>query len=164
MTVTSSGFPRFQGAGAAIAGRSPRALALARTLANTLGMEAFEVADRDRVLYHAAASVASNFLVTLEAAAERLAEVAGVQRRALVPLVRATVENWATLGPQHALTGPVARGDEGTVSEQRRAIAQAAPELLGLFDAMVQATRDLAHSAEPESSANAEASVTLERV
>jgi predicted short-subunit dehydrogenase-like oxidoreductase (DUF2520 family) len=160
MTVTASGSARFDGAGAAIAGNSPRALAFARTLASTLRMEPFEVADRDRALYHAAASVASNFLVTLEAAAERLAEGAGLERRALVPLVRATVENWAAHGPQRALTGPVARGDEDTISAQRRAIAQDAPELLEMFDAMVQATRDLARPAEPESSAE-ETSNTL---
>ena len=144
MTVTSSGSPRFEGAGAAIAGSTPRALALARTLASTLGMEAFEVADRDRALYHAAASVASNFLVTLEAAAERLADDVGADRELLAPLVRATVDNWARLGPDRALTGPVARGDESTVAAQRAAVAERTPELLEMFDALVDATRALA--------------------
>ena len=58
-------------------------------------MSPFEVADEDRAAYHAAASIASNFLVTLEGAAEQLAASAGVPRAALVPLVRASVENWA---------------------------------------------------------------------
>ena len=104
-------------------------------------MTAVEVADSDRVAYHAAASIASNFLITLEGAAERLAASAGVERGLLVPLVRATVENWAGLGAQRALTGPVARGDEATVAAQRAAVAQRAPDLLPLFDAMVDATR-----------------------
>ena len=48
-----------------------------------------QVADGDRAAYHAAASIAANFLVVLEGAAERLAATAGVQRELLVPLVRA---------------------------------------------------------------------------
>ena len=143
MTVTGAG-ASFTGAGAAVAGNTPTALALARELADALGMEAVEVADADRAAYHAAASIASNFLVTLEAAAERLAVEVGVERWMLAPLVRASVENWVTLGPERALTGPVARGDEATVAAQRRAIAERAPELLDLFDAMADATRALA--------------------
>ena len=61
-----------------------------------------------------------------------------------MPLVRATVENWARLGPERALTGPVARGDEATVARQREAVAEAAPELLELFDALTATTRALA--------------------
>ena len=84
-------------------------------------MRPFEVADEDRVAYHAAASIASNFLITLEAAAERLAaERRRRARRCSCPLVRATVENWARLGPERALTGPVARGDEPTVAASAR--------------------------------------------
>jgi predicted short-subunit dehydrogenase-like oxidoreductase (DUF2520 family) len=107
-------------------------------------MESVEVADGDRAAYHAAASIASNFLVTIEFAAERLAASAGVDRRLLVPLVRATVENWANLGGPGALTGPVARGDQQTVARQREAVAQRTPELTRLFDALVEATRALA--------------------
>ncbi len=157
MTVTRDG-ASFAGAGAAIAGSTPRALVLAGELAASLGMRAVEVADGDRAAYHAAASIASNFLVTLEAAAERLAAEAGVQRQLLVPLVRATVENWAALGAERALTGPVARGDEDTISSQRAAIGQYADDLLPLFDALVDATRALAsHLPEPALTAVPEA-------
>ena len=86
-------------------------------------MRPVEIAEVDRPTYHAAASIASNFLITLEAAAERLAASVGVERELLVPLVRATVENWARVGPERALTGPVARGDEETVAAQRDAVA-----------------------------------------
>ena len=149
MTVTAEG-ARFAGAGAAIAGSTPRALALAAELAQALGMRAAEVSDSDRPAYHAAASIASNFLVTLEAAAERIAASAGVDRDLLVPLVRATVENWATVGGERALTGPVARGDEATVTSQRAAVAERAPELLPVFDALLDATRSLAHRRDRE--------------
>ena len=111
-------------------------------------MEPFEIDDEGRPAYHAAASMASNFLVTLEAAAERVAAAAGLdghQARALLaPLVRRTVDNWAALGPERALTGPVARGDEQTVSVQRAAVERAAPELLSLFDELLDETRALA--------------------
>jgi predicted short-subunit dehydrogenase-like oxidoreductase (DUF2520 family) len=149
MTVTAQG-AHFAGAGAAIAGSTPRALEVAEQLAQALGMRAVEVSDRDRVTYHAAASIASNFLITLEAAAEQLAADAGVDRELLVELVRATVENWAALGAERALTGPVARGDEQTVAAQRAAIAERAPDLLELFDVMVDRTRALAGEREAQ--------------
>ena len=150
MTVTADG-AQFPGAGAAVAGTTPRALSVARGLAESLRMVPVEVDEEDRALYHAAASAASNFLITLEATAERLAATAGVERELLVPLVRATVENWSRIGAQRALTGPVARGDEATVTAQRRAVAEAAPELLPLFEALVTATQELAaHAKEPQ--------------
>lgn len=148
MTVTREGAV-FAGAGAAVAGSTERATAFATGLARRLGMTPFAVHDDDRAAYHAAASMASNFLVTLEAAAERLAATAGVDRAALAPLVRATVENWAAVGPERALTGPVARGDEATVARQREAIAERVPELLELFDALATATRALAAAEVP---------------
>jgi predicted short-subunit dehydrogenase-like oxidoreductase (DUF2520 family) len=147
MTVTAATTGEaFAGAGAAVAGTSPAMLELARGLATRLGMRPIEIAPGDRTAYHAAASIASNFLVTLEAAAERLAATVGMERADLVPLVQATVDNWARLGPERALTGPVARGDEGTVARQRQAIAERSPDLVALFDTLVDATRALAAS------------------
>jgi predicted short-subunit dehydrogenase-like oxidoreductase (DUF2520 family) len=154
MTVPVGASPSvLAGAGAAVAGSTPRALALARGLAQLLAMRPIAIAEADRAAYHAAACIASNFLVTLEAAAERVAATAGLSPELLVPLVRATVENWATMGPQRALTGPAARGDEATVERQRAALAQRTPELLELFDACVDATRRLAARPAPEAMA-----------
>jgi predicted short-subunit dehydrogenase-like oxidoreductase (DUF2520 family) len=138
MTVPAA----FEGAGAAIAGSTDRALATARALAEALGMRPFEIADEDRAAYHAAASMASNYLVVLEDAAERLLATTGASRELLVPLVRATVENWARDGAD-ALTGPIARGDEDTVARQRAAVEDRMPELLPLFDALTESTREL---------------------
>ena len=104
-------------------------------------MRPVEVADADRAAYHAAASIAANFLVTLEGAAERLAATAGVPRELLVPLARAALENWAATGAEQALTGPVARGDEATIARQRAAIEERTPDLLDTFDALVAASR-----------------------
>ena len=139
---------RFEGAGAAVAGSTPEAVAFATHLAERLGMTPFEIDDEGRAAYHAAASMASNFLVTLKAAAEAVAAGAGLDRdearRLLLPLVRQTVENVSELGPEAALTGPVARGDEATVEAQRAAVERVAPDLLDLFDELVRRTRALA--------------------
>ena len=139
----------FAGAGCAVAGSTPRALATATELARTLGMQPFEIADADRALYHAAASLASNYVVTLEGAAERLAGLVGIQRELLAPLVRAAVENWARLGAREALTGPIVRGDEATAQQQRAAIASRASDVLPLWDALTSATRALARGGPP---------------
>jgi predicted short-subunit dehydrogenase-like oxidoreductase (DUF2520 family) len=145
MTVTHESPPEvFAGAGCAIDGSTPRALAVAEDLAERLGMRPTRVRDEDRAAYHAAASIASNFLVALEGGAERLAATAGVDRALLAPLVRTAVEDWAALGPERALTGPIVRGDEATVARQRAAVAERTPELVALFDALAEATRALA--------------------
>jgi predicted short-subunit dehydrogenase-like oxidoreductase (DUF2520 family) len=157
MTVPAGAPPSvFGGAGAAIAGSTPRALAVADALARAVGMTPTRVAEADRAAYHAAASIASNFLITLEGAAERLAATAGVERALLAPLVRAAVENWAAEGAAAALTGPIARGDEETVIRQRHAIAMRAPDLLPLFDALADATRALAASGNADRAGGAE--------
>jgi predicted short-subunit dehydrogenase-like oxidoreductase (DUF2520 family) len=139
---------RFRGCRCALGATSDDARSAALGIASSLGMEPFELSDEQRPAYHAAASIASNFLVALEAAAEEVAAGAGLDpaeaRAALAPLVRATVDNWAELGPERALTGPVARGDELTVAAQREAVRATAPQLEALFDVMVERAQALA--------------------
>lgn len=146
--AAGSGPETFRGAGAAVAGSTPRALDCAVFLAERLGMTPFEIDDQGRAAYHAAASIASNFMVTLQAAAESVAAAAGLDpgeaRALLVPLLRRTVDNVAELGPERALTGPVARGDHDTVASQRAAVEEVAPHLLALFDELVRHTQSLA--------------------
>lgn len=144
MTVAADASVSFAGAGCAVAGSTDRALATATALARRLRMHPFQLRDEDREIYHAAASLASNYLVTLEGVGERLMKVAGVERDVLVPLVRAAVENWARLGARDALTGPIARGDTATATRQRDAVADRASELLLLWDALANATQALA--------------------
>jgi predicted short-subunit dehydrogenase-like oxidoreductase (DUF2520 family) len=149
-SVTSEG-AALAGCGCAVAGSSARALETAEQIASRLGMSPFRVEDSQRAAYHAAASISSNFLVTLQAEAEALAAAAEIEgfdaRRMLGPLVRTTVENWIALGPERALTGPVARGDSATVAAQRAAVAARRPALEPLFDALVERTAALAGTA-----------------
>lgn len=133
------------GAPCAVAGGTPRALATAEHLADALGMRALRVDDGDRAAYHAAASIAANYLLAVEDLAERLATDAGLERGALGPLVRAAVAAWQEDGAADALTGPVARGDEATVARQRAAVAdRLGTDDLVLFDALTAATGRLA--------------------
>ena len=132
MTVPSSSDPpaSFDGVPAAVAGHG-----IARQIAETLGMAPFVIEEGDRAAYHAAACMASNFLVALESAAERVAATAGIGRAQLAPLVRATVDNWEAQG-HAALTGPHVRGDEATIERHRTALRERAPELLPLYEAL----------------------------
>ncbi len=133
------------GAPCAVAGADTTALELARALATGLGMRPFEVPDEGRAAYHAAASMASNFLIALEESAAGLLAAAGVDnpRDVLAPLVLRSAANWADAGAD-ALTGPIARGDEETVKRHLRAIAERAPDLAPLYRELARRTRSLA--------------------
>ncbi|MCA9673081.1 MAG: DUF2520 domain-containing protein [Myxococcales bacterium] len=125
---------------------------LARALVSRLGAHALELEAEQMVRYHAAAVTASNLAVALWGEAAALLESAGVSDglAALLPLIRSTVDNVATLGPIGALTGPVRRGDRGTVSRHLESLAQQFPRILPLYRAASLAALELARaSADP---------------
>jgi predicted short-subunit dehydrogenase-like oxidoreductase (DUF2520 family) len=125
---------QLDGAWAAVTAESDEARELGRRLAAVLGLRPFDLADRDRVLYHAGASIASNYLVTLFRSASRLFEHAGAPPEALVPLMTRTIEN----GFQ--LTGPIARGDWSVVEAHADALHRAHPELEPMYRALAEVT------------------------
>ena len=131
----------FAGAACAIDGSTERARSVAADIATLLGMRPVVVAQESRALYHAAASVAANYLVTLESVAENLARATGITRAELAPLARASLDAWIAGGFCDAISGPVSRGDDAIVDGQRRAIEAHDPSLLPLFDALTDATR-----------------------
>jgi predicted short-subunit dehydrogenase-like oxidoreductase (DUF2520 family) len=133
----------------AIAGGDPAAERFASSLTEALGMRPFAVPEERRAAYHAAASIASNFLVALEESATELLERAGVEdaRELLAPLVLRSAANWSERGGE-ALTGPIARGDAATVERHREALAELAPELLPAYEALAERTRALAAAPE----------------
>lgn len=104
------------GAWAAVGGSDETAVARLEGFARSLGLRPFLLADEARPAYHAAAAVAANFVVTTLAAAGDLARLAGVPFEAFRPLVEAVIRNVFEVGPEAALTGPVARGDARTVA------------------------------------------------
>lgn len=138
------GLERFRGAPAIVEG-DPAAVAAARALAERLGMApVVELAAAGKAAYHAAAVLASGGVVALMAVAERLARGAGVPadaaRTLYLPLLERTVANIVAAGPAAALTGPVARGDEGTIAAHRAALGEADR---ALYAALIAAARPL---------------------
>jgi len=112
---------------------------LLRSLVRAIGGVAVPVSKRGKALYHAGAVLACNDLVALLADAFGLFAAAGIPenktRAALGPLVRSTIENVLTLGPARSLTGPIARGDAGTIARHLAALRGPAREtyrVLGL--------------------------------
>lgn len=102
-------------------------------LARELGATTFSLRNVDRARYHAAAVFASNYIVALHAAAERIWTEAGLPpesaRAALATLSRGAVENVASFDLAHALTGPIARGDVATVERHLAALQNDLPSL-----------------------------------
>ena len=125
---------QLDGAWAAVTAETDDARAGGFWLAEQLGLRPFELRDESRILYHAGAAMASNYLVTLHRLASRLFERAGAPPEALLPLMRRTVDNG------FELTGPIARGDWATVDAHLAAIHEAAPEIEFVYRALAQVT------------------------
>ena len=120
---------RFRGATFAFAGHSSAA-AWARELIVQLDGKPLAIDPRYWQHYHAGAVMACNYQVTLVDAALELMEIAGVGRvdalDALAPILRATIDNVLLSGPENALTGPIRRGDVGTIRRHLAALAETA--------------------------------------
>jgi predicted short-subunit dehydrogenase-like oxidoreductase (DUF2520 family) len=125
---------QLDGAYGAVTGESEEARERGFWLAQTLGLQPFELGDGDRRLYHAGAMFASGYLVTLHRAAVSLFELAGAPPEGLLPLMRRTMENG------FELTGPIARGDWETMDRHLEAIGERRPELAGLYRALAEGT------------------------
>ena len=117
-------------------------------LADSLGCHPFRITDEAKPLYHAAAASSANYVLTALAMAENLYAEAGVDYRVAQPLVDQVVANAFALGPGKALTGPVARGDKGTVRRQLQAVDTHAPHMLETFQAFARATASVAGTSE----------------
>ena len=113
------------------------ALPIVRQMVEDIGGILLEITAEKKMLYHAAAVAASNYLVTLIHLALELNEAAGLATdtsfNALLPLIRGTLSNIGAKGIPAALTGPIARGDVATVTAHLKAIEKDAPDLLQLY-------------------------------
>ncbi|OPY56704.1 MAG: Rossmann-like domain protein [Pelotomaculum sp. PtaU1.Bin035] len=102
------------------------ALPLAEQIVKDLGGRSIYIAAQDKPLYHAAACIASNYLVSLMHLATGLYSRFGLSRpeafQALLPLAEGTIKNISQEGPVRALTGPVARGDGTTLEGHLEAL------------------------------------------
>lgn len=113
------------------------ALPLAARIVEDLGGKKFFIAARDKPLYHAAACIASNYLVSIMHFATDLYGRFGLSReeafQALFPLIQGTIKNISQVGPAAALTGPVARGDGPTLEGHLEALKEIGEEESGLY-------------------------------
>ncbi len=108
-----------------------------KEMATALDGHWIELEAEDRVIYHAAAVIACNYLVTLVKLATDLWQTFGVPThqatQALLPLLKGTVNNIETIGIPQCLTGPIARGDTGTIKKHLEALQKKAPDLLSTY-------------------------------
>jgi len=108
-----------------------------KDMATALGGYWIELKAGDKVIYHASAVIACNYLVTLVKLATDLWQTFGIPRhqatQALLPLIRGTIHNIDTVGIPQCLTGPIARGDTGTVRKHLDALQKVAPGVLSTY-------------------------------
>lgn len=139
----------------AVAGSAGAAEGVATGVVASLGGRAVRVADDRRALYHAAAAMAANHLVALLGSVARVAAAVDVPLAAYLALAQGSLDDVAAVGPADALTGPVARGDRGTVQAHLEALAGAGasggPDVLDLdgYRAMARLASRLAGSPVP---------------
>lgn len=120
MTFVRGATPDLAGVTFALEGDAP-AVRLARSVVRDLEGEAIPVRKRDKVAYHAFATMICPLLISLLATAEQIAARAGLSRvqarRRMLPIIRQALTNYANLGPANAFSGPIVRGDVGTIRQ-----------------------------------------------
>ena len=137
---------------------APEALrVVAEALVVEMGAEPVWIQEQDRPMYHAGLAHGANHLVTLVAQAMQVLRSAGVQdpQRLIAPLLHAALDNALRLG-DGALTGPVARGDGGTVAAHLAQLSQQTPDIRPTYVALARATAERALASGRLTAADAE--------
>lgn len=142
----STGVERLPGSGIAVTAETDQVEAFGQDLARDAGARPFVLPDEVKPLYHAGAVFASNYLVAVEALAERILSAAGVAGAPsyLEPLARSAFDRAFALGPGAALTGPAVRGDAGTIERNLRALAASVPGAVAPYVALADAATAIA--------------------
>jgi len=108
-----------------------------KDMATALDGHWIELKASDKVIYHAAAVMACNYVVTLVKLATDLWQTFHIPpqqaTQALVPLLYGTISNIETIGIPQCLTGPIARGDSGTIKKHLSALEEVAPAILSTY-------------------------------
>ncbi|MFU8770501.1 MAG: Rossmann-like and DUF2520 domain-containing protein [Desulfotignum sp.] len=137
----------FEGINMSIEG-TPRAQALGREIVGALQARAFTIPTEAKTLYHAAAVVASNYLVTVEHFALTLLGLAGLDHarafEILEPLIQGTLKNIGARGSVTALTGPVVRGDAAIIARHLADIDAQLSQFSDLYRLLGQYTLEIA--------------------
>ncbi len=113
------------------------ALSVAREIVATLGGKEITIEANKKPLYHAGASIASNYLVATVRFGSELLEATGISRQdslnALMPLIKGTITNIESLRIPSALTGPISRGDTEVIEDHLKAISYDRPDMVKLY-------------------------------
>ncbi len=136
LPTPEAGAARLAGAWVAITADEPLRQRL-HDLADSIGARPFDLQDESKAIYHAGAAAAANFPLVALTMAKDLFGAAGVPFAAAQPLVEAAIANAFAMGPRPSLTGPVARGDVGTVTGQLDAVASVTPQWFGTYSSLV---------------------------
>lgn len=138
---------QFAGTPCALEGDAP-ALAALQPAFKHIGARCFTLAAQDKLLYHAGAVFATNFLPVLQDVAEQSWQHCGMpddlMQQLRTTLLQNAVNNILALGPKAALTGPAARGDRALVAEQGQAVAAWHPDAGKAYAALSQLASELA--------------------
>ena len=116
--------------------------------AQKLGAKPFYLSSESKIRYHLSASIAANFLVTLQSISQSILADIGLEKDLMHVLVAETVANIQQKNPQEALTGAIVRGDVDTVKKHLAAIRQYYPQLENWFVEMAKKTVHLAVQSE----------------
>jgi predicted short-subunit dehydrogenase-like oxidoreductase (DUF2520 family) len=123
----------------------PKAVRAAREIVKNLGGASYSIRAQDKAAYHAWGTFASPLLTALLAAAEEVAEAAGVDRKAarrrMLPMVKQTLANYAALGAAGGFSGPIIRGDIDTVKNHLE-VLQRTPVALEVYRSLARAASD----------------------
>jgi predicted short-subunit dehydrogenase-like oxidoreductase (DUF2520 family) len=122
------------------------AVRVARVIVRNLGGDPVAIRKQDKVAYHAFATMICPLLVSLLAASEKIAAVAGMSatdsRRRMLPIIRQTLHNYEKRGPAGAFSGPIVRGDVETIRAHMKALAKV-PAAKDTYAALVRAALEL---------------------
>lgn len=145
MTFVKGSAPKLSGVPFAIEGDAS-AVRIARNIVRDLGGQALAIKKQDKVAYHAFATMICPLLVSLLAASETAASLAGMSaaesRRRMLPIIRQTIRNYEKLGPAAAFSGPIVRGDVETIRAHLKALSKV-PSAKDAYSALARAALNL---------------------
>jgi predicted short-subunit dehydrogenase-like oxidoreductase (DUF2520 family) len=127
MTFVEKSKPSLEGVPFAVEGDA-LAVRVAASVVGNLGGNCFRIRKQNKIAYHAFATMICPLLVSLFAASEKVAMLAGISqrqaRRLMMPIIRQTFANYGKLGPAASFSGPIVRGDTETIAQHLKTLSR----------------------------------------
>jgi predicted short-subunit dehydrogenase-like oxidoreductase (DUF2520 family) len=151
MTFVEKSKPDLEGVPFAVEGDTV-AVRVATSVIDNLGGNCLRISKQNKIAYHAFATIICPLLVSLLAASEKVAMLAGISqreaRRRMMPIIRQTFANYARLGPSASFSGPIVRGDTETIAQHLKTLSRA-PEAKLVYVSLAQAALKLLPGTNP---------------